>query len=103
MTVTVEALLAQVDQDSGERFSPTRYPYTYACDFLRNNTSVVPLEVRDAYWAARDELAPSLMSRAQASGLRQAWAQSEGMSDDELAAVLADAYLAVNRIQKPEI
>ena len=103
MTITVQVLLAQIDQDSGEQFIPTRYPYTYAADFLRSNAYVVPLEVRDAHWAARGELAPSLMSRAQASGLRRAWAESVGMADDELAAVLADAFLALNRIQKPEI
>lgn len=101
MTVTVDNLVAQVARDTGERFSPTRYPYTYAADFLRGHVHVVPLKVRDAYWQTRGELAPSMMSRAQSSGMRQAWAQSEGMADEELAAVLADAYLVVNRIEKP--
>lgn len=101
MNITVDSLVAQVDRDTGERFSPARYPYTYAADFLRNHVYVVPVAVRDAYWQARGELAPSLMSRAQASGLRQAWAQSVGMDDEELALVLADAFLVVNRIEKP--
>lgn len=101
MTVTVDNLVAQVDQDAGERFSPTRYPHTYAADFLRNHVHVVPLAVRDTYWQTRGELAPSMMSRAQSSGMRQAWAATEGMADEELAFVLADAYLVVNRIQRP--
>ena len=28
-------ILDNIEPDSGEQFSPTRYPYTYAYDFLR--------------------------------------------------------------------
>lgn len=42
------------------------------------------------------------MSRADASRLRQRWAEIERREDDDLAHVLADAYLRVHGIEKRE-
>lgn len=52
----------------------TRYPYTYACDFLRMKVD-------------------PMISRSQASQLREIIAEVIGMDDEELAKKLADFYL----------
>lgn len=46
--------------------------------------------------------APLSMSRAQASHLLERWAAAEGRSKFEFASMVADAYLAVNGIRKPD-
>jgi transposase len=58
----------------------SRYPYTYACDFIRNlgpvdNSGVV-------------------LSRSDASQIRSGIARALGIDDKELAEKLADAQLA---------
>ena len=53
----------------------TRYPYTYACDYLRVSS-------------------PSSISRSDASRIRQGVAKALGMEDGDLAVKLADYYLA---------
>lgn len=58
----------------------TRYPYTYACDFLRGLAG---------YGEGGTKL-----SRADASQVRQGVADALGMPDDELARKLADYYKA---------
>lgn len=58
----------------------TRYPYTHACDYLRQFGGVDAGGVR--------------LSRSDASQLRQAVATAIGMDDEELAKKLADYYLA---------
>jgi len=65
----------------------TRYPYTYACDYIRQSFI--------------DTLADSAMqcqipSRVEAARLRQKIATALGMSDEDLAKKLADAYLTSN-------
>ena len=52
----------------------SRYPYTYACDFLRGLAGYGKL------------------SRADASQVRSGIAEALGMADDELARKLADHY-----------
>ncbi len=53
----------------------TRYPYTYACDYLREASDVQ-------------------ISRANASRIRMLIAEAAGIPDDLLAGKLADIYLA---------
>lgn len=101
MSTTVESLIAQIPPERREQFSPTRYPYTYACDFIRQNLHVVPAEVAGDESVA-DYFENGLMSRAQASRVRQVWAQVEGREDEELARVLADAFMQVHGIVRPE-
>ena len=58
----------------------TRYPYTYACDFMR------------AYGGAGS--GGVKLSRADASKMREQIANALGMADGDLATKLADFYLA---------
>ncbi len=58
----------------------SRYPYTYACDYLRGLAG---------YGEGGTKL-----SRADASQMRSGIAEAIGMSDDELARKLADYYKA---------
>ena len=59
--------------------SDSRYPYTYACDFIRSFSEVDDRGVR--------------LSRAEASRIRTGVAEAIGMKDDALARLLADHYL----------
>lgn len=58
----------------------SRYPYTYACDYLRGFGGIDNSGVK--------------MSRAEASEVRGSVAKAIGMDDKELAEKLADFYLA---------
>lgn len=61
----------------------TRYPYTYACDFMR-------------VFGGADKGGVKL-SRADASKMREQIAKAIGMPDEELAKKLADYYQANER------
>lgn len=65
----------------------SRYPYTYACDFIRAAGPVSSEGV--------------VLSRSDASQIRQSIADALGMDDNELACKLADAQL-VNE-ENPEV
>jgi len=65
----------------------SRYPYTYACDYIRMAGPVGPEGV--------------VLSRSDASQIRQRIADALGMDDNELACKLADAQL-VNE-ENPEV
>lgn len=58
----------------------SRYPYTYACDFLRAYGGVDRDGVR--------------LSRSDAAQMREQIAKAIGMTDEELAIKLADYYKA---------
>jgi hypothetical protein len=58
-----------------------RYPYTYACDYIRSATG-------------HDEHG-NLLSRSDASQIRKRIAEALGISDEELARKLAD-YMKAN-------
>lgn len=60
----------------------SRYPYTYACDFIRTYGPISKEGV--------------VLSRSNASQIRQAIAKAIGIPDRELAKKLADAQLANN-------
>ncbi len=111
MTTTVDDLVAQIPPERREQFSPTRYPYTYACDFMRQNPNIIPAGVAsdtdladrlDRHYPDGHMRTGNLMSRSEASSIRQAWARMEGRDDGDLARVLADAYLRVNGIVRTE-
>lgn len=94
MTTTVEHLVHEATKSAVVlTYIPTRYPYTYACDFMRQFPTVIPVDAGPI---------PDGMSRADASRLRQRWAEIERREDDDLACVLADAYLQVHGIEKRE-
>jgi hypothetical protein len=58
----------------------SRYPYTYACDYIRQFSPVRPGE-------------GVVLGRSDASRIRQGVAVAIGMSDEKLAALLADRFL----------
>lgn len=57
-----------------------RYPYTYSCDYIRG-------------LAGYDEKG-TILSRSEASMIRQGIAKALGIDDEELARKLADYYKA---------
>lgn len=67
-------------QDLHTSMTDSRYPYTYACDFIRMAGPVGSEGV--------------VLSRADASQIRQVFAKAIGMDDYELACKLADAEQA---------
>lgn len=90
MTIrSIADAIAEIQPESAEAFIPTRYPYTYACDYLRGHPHIIPDEVLDL-WPLRPR---DPMSRADASLVRELWASLTGVSDAQSAILLADAYL----------
>jgi hypothetical protein len=73
----VDALIARYGGprvELKESFTPTRYPYTYACDYFRQNVT-------------------GDFSRGEASGLIREHAERAGIEADELFIEMADRYL----------
>ncbi len=103
MTTTVDQLVAAAAeyQQPRERFSPTRYPYTYAADLLREFPGVIPGPLQDDAYVGPMARSGHL-SRSDASLIRRVWAGHEGRKDEDLASVLADAYLRVHGIERAE-
>ena len=58
----------------------SRYPYTYACDYIRG---LSPIQYGEGI----------MLSRSDASQIRQGIAQAIGIDDHQLACKLADAFL----------
>jgi hypothetical protein len=58
----------------------SRYPYTYACDYIRRFSPIRPGE-------------GVVLGRSDASRIRQGIAVAIGMPDEKLAALLADRFL----------
>lgn len=63
----------------------SRYPYTYACDFLREHVS----DINPALGFSTPTI-----SRAQASQVMHAFEKVFGLTHEEMAKKLADFYLA---------
>jgi hypothetical protein len=63
----------------------SRYPYTYACDFIRR--------------AGPANYSGVVLSRSNASQIRMVISEAIGMDDHELACKLADAELAFEGYQ----
>lgn len=94
MKTTTEHLVHEATQSAGAlTYVPACYPYTYACDFMRQFPRVIPVDAGPV---------PDGMSRSEASEIRQRWAYVEGRSGDDLARTLADAYLQVHGIEERE-
>lgn len=70
-----------------EKITDTRYPYTYAADYLRTKIG--------------DDYGKGLISRASAAQARVIIASVTGVDEREIACQLADAYCRENGI-KPE-
>ncbi len=97
MTVkTTVAQLVTATTTSREQFTPGRYPWTYAADFIREHPHVVPAAIREQV----DVDNPALYSRSEAAHMKTLWAKAEGREERELAEVLADAFLQVHGIRR---
>lgn len=73
-------------------FSVSRWPYTYANDFVRAHESIIP----DVIW---DQMEISGgVTRSQAAQARTRWANSLHLNDYEVAELLACGYLIENGI-----
>lgn len=80
---------------SYSRYIPTRYPYTYACDFVRRNQEIVPRRVRAHYGFILE-----LESRGDARQVIKTWARMFQVADEQLCCVLADRYLVEEGIER---
>ncbi len=111
---TLEDLRSQLEQMQLERFHPSQYPYDYAYDLLRTGalTKVVPGEVfrqcrLDPGASAHCEGYPWLFgvaeapNRAEASMIVAVWANMMGCYRRELYELLADTYLRLQGIERP--
>lgn len=78
-------------QQRAEAFIPTRYPYTYAYDFVRSHHDIVPPEI----------LKDSNGSRSETSAVVERWANSLGLDENDVCKVFADAYMAEYNISFP--
>jgi hypothetical protein len=79
-----------VIKDNRELFTPGRYPYTYASDFLRAHTDLIPADIVNRLTVVQ--------ARSDASRARTEMAERMGVEDVTLACVLADAYLIENNV-----
>lgn len=80
---------------SNDNFIPTRYPYTYAYDFVRSHPHMVPAEIADRHPDFRS-------SRAETSGLVKDWCESTGVNRERFSYNLADAYLLDDELPLPD-
>lgn len=76
-----------------EEFIRTRWPYTYAADFVRAHEAIIP----DCIWDAIE--ISGRPSRSQASQARTRWANSLGLRDVDVAEMLACGYVIENGIK----
>lgn len=94
----LHALIVRVRQFSTlterERFSPTRWPATYAADFVRTHSAVVPDEI----WEKLDSLPDS---RAHALRAIDIWAKQLGLPVYAVRCVLAREYLKRHSVSVP--
>jgi hypothetical protein len=68
-------------------FIASRWPYTYAADFVRSHEGIIP----DSIWDGME--ISGLISRAQASQARTRWANFLSLEDYDVAELLACGYL----------
>lgn len=68
-----------------ERFSPSRYPYTYAYDYLRGDCNAPGYE--------------GIASRGEMAEKVGAYCEYNGLDKDETCAMLADRYIADHGIE----
>lgn len=94
MNITVDQLVHEATASAiATTYIPTRYPYTYACDFIRQHPQVVPVDAGRTYGE---------ISRSEVGPIIRRWAEIERCDADDLINALADAYLRVRGIEKSE-
>lgn len=86
-----EKVLFHAHPTQRSQFSATRWPYTYAVDFVRSHEAIIP----DIIWEQLD-VSGGVISRAQASRARTLWANSLSLEDHDVAELLACGYLIEN-------
>lgn len=93
MAEVIADILAKEGEPSEQGFTPTRYPYTYAWDFVRNHQR----PQSDTVFDFPSDIAGS---RSETSGWVRKFTRSYGMDREEVAHLLADAYMNVHGITK---
>jgi len=88
----LEDIIQSATYSFRQPFIESRYPYTYAYDFLKSHPELVPVRHVDAYFAG---------SRALTSVIVRRWAEDEEIDHDQLVRVLADAYMKEHHIHRP--
>ena len=73
-------------------FSPSRYPYTYAYDFMLEHSQYLPLTVQTSVRVG--------LCAGAANALKD-WCNRTGEDHEQALTALADAYLALHCITKP--
>lgn len=105
MDLTVDQILATVRlQEPSEKFSAARYPFAYAVDFIRQHPEIIPSDVilTDRLLIETIRRMPKGWSHAEASSIREHWAVVKGYDQQEFACLLANAYLRLNGIARPD-
>lgn len=88
-----ESVLFRAKPTPREEFSPSKWPYTYAADFVRAHEDIIPDNVWDTIEIS------SKPSRSQASQARTRWANSLGLLDVDVAEMLACGYIIENDVK----
>lgn len=76
-----------------EEFVATRWPYTYAADFVRAHEDIIPDRIWDTIEVSGKP------SRSQASQARTRWANSLSLLDVDVADMLACGYIIENGVK----
>lgn len=91
-------------------FTPTRFPWTYAADYLRTRPWMVPDEIvskasvlpgNDPSKVDREFCRDWHTARSSAVVLLKTWSRELGLSDRDMATALAVAHCRENRIEIP--
>lgn len=87
-----ERVFFHMKPQTRSQFSPTRWPYTYANDFVRSHEGIIP----DVIWDGIE--ISGGVTRSQASQARTRWANSLRLRDYDVAELLACGYIIENGI-----
>lgn len=82
-----EKVLFHAKPTTRSAFIASRWPYTYAADFVRSHEAIIP----DSVWDEMEISGP--ISRAQAGQARKRWANFMSLEDYDVAELLACGYL----------
>lgn len=93
LTLVKEAVIFRAKSAPREAFIATRWPYTYAADFVRAHEDIIPDRIWDTIEISGQP------SRSQASQARTRWANSLGLLDTDVAEMLACGYIIENGVK----
>lgn len=79
--------------DAAAQQTTSRYPYTYACDFVRQHCTDFNASVG---------IRTPTISRSEASQVMHAFEKVFGLTHEQMAEKLADAYLSAENLAAPQ-